>query len=492
MPSQAPARRVSTPPLPASFLALQIVQAAAKPSATVQELAGLCQNDPGFVARALAYVNSAGVSLNRRVTSVQHAVSLLGIRGTRNLALGMCVLELTPHGSEGGVLLGVCLRRAVIAKQLAEKLERPNPDDYFTLGMLLEIGLLVKARRDLAGAARMAGAAASTRITLERAAGEEDHAALGARLARTWQLGDAITDALLYHHDRAPRSAPMASVAWLTESIASVFESADAMRTRVLALEAGAQLHVPADLVDWVLRKTPEAIADSAREFGRDIGPQVDVETLLRNTEETIGELNRNYAEVVGKLEALVDERESLLRELRRADERLSAHALTDDVSGLPNQRAFRDALTRDLARAERANTYIALLVLDLDQFHEVNELHGPSAADAVLAGVAEELLHCVRVSDVLARVSGATFAMLLPNTNLPGAMVVAERARQRVQARDFMGPHGVFQVTVSVGVAIAAGAESRGKEAALLAAAESGVEQAKRAGRNRVVVGSI
>ncbi|MEY4576163.1 MAG: hypothetical protein RL701_866, partial [Pseudomonadota bacterium] len=124
MPSQNPARRVSTLPLPASFLALQIVQTAAKPSATVQELAALCQNDPGFVARALAYVNSAGVSLNRRVTSVQHAVSLLGIRGTRNLALGMCVLEMSPRGDEGAVLLGVCLRRAVICKLLAERLAR--------------------------------------------------------------------------------------------------------------------------------------------------------------------------------------------------------------------------------------------------------------------------------------------------------------------------------------------------------------------------------
>src|SRR4051794_40266782 len=130
MQSLAPVRSVPAPPLPASFLALQIVQAAARPNVTVPELAALCQNDPGFVARALAYVNGVGMNLERPVRSVQHAVALLGIRGTHNLALGMCVLEFSPHGNDGTVLLTVCLRRAVIAKLVAEHLGRTNPDDY--------------------------------------------------------------------------------------------------------------------------------------------------------------------------------------------------------------------------------------------------------------------------------------------------------------------------------------------------------------------------
>ncbi|MEY4577553.1 MAG: hypothetical protein RL701_2256, partial [Pseudomonadota bacterium] len=236
---------------------------------------------------------------------------------------------------------------------------------------------------------------------------------------------------------------------------------------------------------------TPEAVTEAAKQFGRSVGPQASIDALLRDSTETIGELNRNYSEVVTKLEALVVERDQLQQELRRADEKLATMALTDSVSGLPNHRAFREALTRDLARADRANTHVALIVVDLDQFQQVNAEYGPSAADLVLAGVSEELLGCVRVSDVLARIAGETFALLLPNTNLPGAMVVAERARARISERNFVGPRGAFQVTASLGVAVTLGPEIRGRPGALLTAAERGVEQARKTG-DRVVLGVI
>src|SRR5262245_35771698 len=92
-------------PAPGSLLAIQIVQAAVRPTITVPELVALCGNDPGFVVRLLAHVNSATLGLNRRVTGVQHAVSLLGVRGVRNLALATCVTEMTPLGEEGDWLL---------------------------------------------------------------------------------------------------------------------------------------------------------------------------------------------------------------------------------------------------------------------------------------------------------------------------------------------------------------------------------------------------
>jgi diguanylate cyclase (GGDEF)-like protein len=468
MPSQSPAaQRASVPPLPASFLAIQIIQGAAKPNITVQELGAMCENDPGFVARALTYVNSAGHSLTRQVTSVQHAVALLGIRGTRNLALGMCVMELTPAGSDGRVLLSICLRRAVIAKLLAETLKRPNPDDYFTMGMLLEIGLLVKARTDLKSAVHFASAAANTRVTLERAAGQEDHAKLGARLARSWQLGEEISKALLFHHSRTPTASPFSELAWLTELAAGVFENGDAVKSR-------SQLVV------------------AAHRFGRDIGPQLSVDALLRDTNEAMGELSRNYAEVVSKLEALIAEKEQLVKALKSTDEKYANVALTDSASGLPNGRAFRDSLKRDLARADRSRTHIGLVLLEIDSFKQLAELAGTAAVDQVLGVVAEVMWSCVRVSDVLARIGPDSFAMLLPSTSLQGTLVVAERACKRLGESSLSTASGSFHVTVSVGVAATMGPHCRDQADALLSAAENGVAMAKHAGRNRVMVGSL
>ena len=492
MPSQQPAQRASTPPLPASFLAIQIIQGAARPNITVQELGAMCENDPGFVARALSYVNSAGHSLSRPVTSVQHAVALLGIRGTRNLALGLCVMELTPGGPDGSVLLSICLRRAVIAKLLAEALKRPNPDDYFTVGMLLEIGLLVKARTDLKSAVHFATAAANTRVTLERAAGQEDHAKLGARLARSWQLGEEISKALLFHHSRAPTASPVSELAWLTELAAGVFENGDAIKSRAQLIEAAASLEIPAKLIDDVLQATPEAVSMAAYRFGRDIGPQTSVDALLRDTNEAIGELSRNYAEVVTKLEGLLLERDQLVKALKGADDRLANVALTDTVSGLPNSRAFRDALNRDLARADRSRTHIGLVLIELDNFRQFSEQAAPSGVDQALGVVAEVLASCVRVSDVLARLGPDSFAMLLPSTSLQGTLVVAERACKRLAENSFTTGSGSYQITASIGVAATMGPHCRDQADALLAAAENGLAMAKHAGRNRVMVGAL
>jgi diguanylate cyclase (GGDEF)-like protein len=409
---------------------------------------------------------------------VQHAVSLLGIRGTRNLALGMCVMELTPGGPDGAKLLEICLRRAAIARGLAEQLVRPNPEDYFTLGLLLEIGLLVKARTNLASAVEIAASAAHARITMERAAGQEDHAKLGGRLARSWQLGDEISKALLFHHSRTAADTPFGTVAWLTEIMAGV-------------VEAATSLGIPTKVVDEVLQQTPTRVGEAAQQFGRDIGPQPSVESLLYNTQETIGELNRNYSEVVHKLESLLKEKEQLALALLKADQKLAGLALTDDVCGLPNARAFREALVRDLARADRSKTHIALVLVELDNFRRVSEKAGPAAADKLLSGSAEILQSCVRTSDVLARVGPETFAMLLPSTSLQGAIVVADRACSRLAQR-YAGEPEPLRLTASVGVAATMGPQCRDQADALLSAAENGLAMAKNAGRNRVMVGSL
>jgi diguanylate cyclase (GGDEF)-like protein len=485
-------RRMSSIPISASSLAIQIVQAAVKPSATVNELIALCQNDAGLGARVLAYVNSPGFGLNRRVAGVQHAVALLGIRGTRNLAVTMCVVDMTPLGDEGDALITVCLRRGVIAKLLAEKLARSTLDDYFTLGMLMEVGLLVKARTDLAGSAALARSPAQTRVTIERASGQEDHAKLGARLARSWQLGEEMANAVLHHHDRTHQGTPLGGVAWLAEAVAGVFENGDAARSRSIAIEGASTLGITANDLDSLLKVVPQALSDAARHFGRDLGPQTGIDTLLHDTSEALVELNRSYADTIDKLEGLLREKEHLVAALKTADEKLATLALTDAVTGLPNHRAFREALIRDLARADRAQTPVALVLLEVDLFAQIQQTHGSAASDLVLSAIAEVVHRAVRTTDVPGRVSGEKFGLILPNTNLQGAMVVTERARTQIAARPFQGASGEFFVTASLGLAITTGPGCRGREDALMTAAESGLQMAKQAGRNRFMVGSL
>lgn len=474
------------------MLAIQIVQAAVRPNITLTELMTLCQRDPSVVGRLIQYVNGSGFGLNRQVASVSHAVSLLGIRGTRNLALATCVTDMAPRSPEGDAIITVCLRRAVTAKLLAEKLGRPNTDDYFTLGLLMEVGLLVKARADLKAAAEMARAPASTRVMLEKAAGQEDHTQLAQRLARAWMFELELTAALERHHDKLPPRTNYGAAAWMTEHLASVYESNDVVKSHLAAVEAGTVLEISAADVDAVLKQIPHALKHAAAFFERDIGEQQDLDTLLRDATGPLDELKNNYNDILANLEAVLKEKERLAAELAAASEKLRALPLSDTLTGLSNRRAFEDALARDVARADRQGLPLSVLVVDVDDLAKLNEKYGHDHGDIALRALTEVLVQATRVSDVVSRIGGDEFALILPNTNVPGAQVVAERIRANIQARDIEGPGGGFRINVSVGIAMTSGPGCRGREQSLFDASAQAMLIAKAAGKNRVQVGSL
>lgn len=156
--------------------------------------------------------------------------------------------------------------------------------------------------------------------------------------------------------------------------------------------------------------------------------------------------------------------------------------ARTDALTGLPNRRAFDDALGSRMAAYRRHATPLGLLLVDVDRFKSVNDKYGHHVGDQVLKGVADALRRAVREGDLLSRYGGEEFAILLQGTTVEEFRSAAERVRRFVEQTPIQADSAALTATVSCGVAEATSSEDL---AALLRRADEALYASKSGGRN-------
>ncbi len=205
----------------------------------------------------------------------------------------------------------------------------------------------------------------------------------------------------------------------------------------------------------------------------------------------------RHRAWIIGSLIAALDATliafaVLLTQQLRRrlaAEEELRQLARTDGLTGLNNRRSFEERADEEWRRAQRNGWALSMLLIDVDSFKGFNDLYGHSAGDDALIAVARSIAQSVRrPGDTAARYGGEEFAVLLPDTDLFGALRIAEKIRAAVQAlglRHVASTH--HTLTVCLGVACTEG-QAFATSRALVNAADEALYAAKDAGRNRVV----
>lgn len=266
------------------------------------------------------------------------------------------------------------------------------------------------------------------------------------------------------------------------------------------AREKGRSAGAPPDLARFVSRGEVSATfhatspldgVDRLHSYRRVPGQPLHI-TVGRATSEYLGHWRRDMGvvAVLAGILALVAVGSAVMvqrawRNQRRAASVLEAQAHTDELTGLANRRRFFEVGETELARARRYGTELSVLMLDIDRFKVVNDTFGHSTGDRVLQQLALTCLEVMRTVDVVARVGGEEFAILLPETGLDGAFDVAERLRVAIEKSAVVRDEGApIRYTVSIGVASLDGNSNLDT---LVSQSDTALYDAKHRGRNRV-----
>lgn len=236
------------------------------------------------------------------------------------------------------------------------------------------------------------------------------------------------------------------------------------------------------------LSRSSKRLQAAARQVGKG---NLDVAVDSRGKDE-FGLLAQTFNQMIIDLkqarQKLAERNEILNEEIdkrKEIEKKLQEQATTDPLTGIPNRRAFFEKAQKEQLRSFRYQRKMAVLMLDLDHFKAINDNYGHRGGDEILKIFAREAVKPLRTSDLIGRVGGEEFAIILPETDLQRAVKIAERIRHRIE--NIQVPVGglMVQFTVSIGVSeIIVGEKDIN---AALNRADKALYKAKRTGRNRV-----
>ena len=179
---------------------------------------------------------------------------------------------------------------------------------------------------------------------------------------------------------------------------------------------------------------------------------------------------------------------ESRIERLKAELELVNKLVREDQLTGALNRRGLDDALMRECARADRSDTPLCIALLDLDNFKRVNDSFGHQAGDAVLAHLVGIVKETIRSNDLIGRYGGEEFLLILPDARVDEALAVMSRLQRGLAAKPLAWGSGQLEVTFSAGLAL----RRRGdNEVALINHADQALYEAKRVGKNRIIVAS-
>lgn len=477
------------PSLPA--VAVHVLRLCQRENFDIADVARAIGSDPALAARVVALVNSPLFALKREVTTVSHALVLLGANAVRTVALSFAVVgDLRDHerpGFDHRSFWSRAIFAAIAAQHLARLEGQRHPEDAFLSGLLQDLGALALQQavpeqyQPLAG---QAGFDHDRLVALEKQSFGCDHAEIGRWLATQWRLPDTIRAAIGSSHEPGrwktgadPITESTIKIVALAGVLADIWVTPDTLRAARCAREQAQKiLGLDEARLGVLLRRINLTAIEVAPLFGVPVRAFDELERVIDRVEE-----------IFAQPEDAPDNMLSLTSGGRAGGAGAEAPR-TDGLTGLATRARFDAYLAEQFELATRVGKPLSLVLCDPDHFDMINQTFGREAGDRALRAVGALLGERLRYRDLAARWGGEEFALLLTDTHAGGATVVAERLRKKIE--DGLHDIGIgdpVRMTISVGCATLDEALTFARPEDLMAAVERALLQAKRNGRNRV-----
>jgi diguanylate cyclase (GGDEF)-like protein len=467
-------------------IAVQVLDLAQKVDADIAEIARIISKDPALSGKILRTVNSSFYGRSQHVSTISHALVILGLQSVKTLVLGFSLVTNLSKTKANGFKHITYWRRSIYsataARAIAAKINIVQQEEAFLAALLQDIGMLVldQVLGESYGEIYSKTNAHTELVALEEQALGMSHAQVAGFLAESWKLPPLLSVPIAQHHSPNEASDPalrkLAEVVQISGRCADVFVDAEPAGAISDVRAACGKNYKMSDadadaLLDDIGKRTKEV----ASLFEINIGSVVEYEAILKKANEALVEIT-----LQSQMQA---------SNLKKQNQELKIAVVTDALSGLANRKRFDEFLTDQLGKSVSGNKPLALLMIDIDKFKSINDTHGHPAGDMVIRTIGKLLKTAARPQDLAARYGGEEMALILPGTNRTVASAIAETLRRAISARAVQHANAQIDVTASVGVACFEPGSPLNQPSHLIKAADMALYNAKHSGRNCVKV---
>jgi len=466
-------------------IAMKILEAVRNEESYLKEIGDILSKDPPLSGEVLKIINSPFYGLQTKITTVPHAVNLLGINTVKNLALSFSLVKNACQKGRDSFEYSRFWKDSMIgaltAKLVAQRIVPTLQEDAFFLGLLQNIGILALCQcmpEQYCLVMKEKQASGCSDHEAENHILGFSHMDIGAHLVKSWGLPETFHIPIRYHHrpeemkKRTPEIQILTRILHFSSLFIDFFNFPD--KTFKLGI-----LDYFAKEYGFSSKFQMEALVEQIHEQTRNVFPLFEIEMSEGESYmQMIEEARKELINVSSNFMARLLEQQKLIEQLKE-------QATRDGLTGLLNYQTFYGLLGKELRRAKRYGSPVSLVIADIDLFKRVNDKYGHLAGDHVLKRVAQCFEATLRETDIVARYGGEEFAIIMPATGSQGAWIGAERLRETFSSLQITYESQKIPITMSFGIAsLASGRLISAND--FIKIADLRLYDAKRSGRNR------